>query len=148
MKKIHLLIALLVALSFTGCLEFGENEETITPTKTQVDRCRSEMYLNPSAKITPLGFKLEGSGIDDAIWFKFKTKSANLAEIFDSKVVDTSKFTNDFSSFHEMKKLKWWDVKDKNLFGGQVSLPYARFMNIGAEKTEEGYMIYIIWHET
>ena len=60
MKKTHLLTALLVALFFAGCLKFGEDEETITPSKAQVDRCRSEMYLNPSAKITPLGFKLEG----------------------------------------------------------------------------------------
>jgi len=147
-KKIHLLIALLLALSFAGCLEFGKDEETTTPTKAQVDRCRSEMHLAPSAKITPLGLKLEGSGIDDVIWFKFKTSSANLAEIFDSTIVDTSRFANEFTFVHEMNQLKWWDVKGKALFGGQVSLPNARFMNVGVKKTEEGYVIYIMWHQT
>ena len=144
----HFLMALLVALSFAGCLEFGKDEETIMPTKAQVDRCRSEMYLNPSVKITPLGFKLEGSGIDDAIWFKFKPESIDLVEIFDSKVVDISKFKNDFTFLPEMKNLKWWDVKGKKLLGEQVSLPNARVMNVGVEKTENGYMIYIMWHET
>lgn len=148
MKKMQFLMALLVALSFAGCLEFGEDKETITPTKARIDRCRSEIYLNPSTKITPLGFKLEGSGIDDAIWFKFKAESIDLAEIFDSKVVDTSKFKNDFTFLHEMKTLKWWNVKGKKLLGGQVSLPNARFMNVGVEKTEDGYKVYIMWHET
>jgi hypothetical protein len=148
MKKIHLLTVLLIALSFTGCLEFGEDEETRSPTKARVDRCRSEMYLDSSARITPLGYKLLGSGIDDAIWFKFRTESTDLAEIFDSKVVDTSKFNNDFTFSSEMKNVKWWDVKGKKLFGGQVSLPNVRYMNVGVNKTEEGYVIYVMWHET
>lgn len=148
MKKIYLLITLLAVLTFTGCLDFGEDEETTTPTKDQVNRCRSEMYLKPSVKITSLGFKLRGSGIDDAIWFKFKTDSANLAEIFDVATVDISKFEDDFKFIYEMKELKWWDVESKKLHGGQVSLPNARYMDVGAEKTEEGYVIYIMWFET
>ena len=46
-----------------------------------------------------------------------------------------------------MKGRKWWDVKGKNLLGGQVELPNVRFMNVGVEQTENGYMIYVMWHE-
>jgi len=48
---------------------------------------------------------------------------------------------------YEMKDLKWWDVKDKNLLGGKVELPKLRFMNVGIEKSNEGYLVYIMWHE-
>ncbi len=149
MRKSYLLIALLPILSFmfTGCLDFGKDEETTSPTKAQVSRCRSEMYLNPSMKITPLGFKIEGSGIDDAIWFKFKTDASDVDKIFDSKVVNTSKFKDGFTFIHKMDELKWWDVRGKKLLGGQVELPNVRFMNVGIEKNDEGYLVYIMWHE-
>jgi len=149
MRKSYLLIALLQLFSFMfmGCLDFGEDEETTSPDQTQVNRCRSEMYLNPSMKITPLGFKLEGSGIDDAIWFKFKTDVSDVQKIFDIKVVDTSKFKTGFTFIHEMKELKWWDVKNKELLGGQVELPNVRLMNVGIEKNDEGCLVYIMWHE-
>ena len=149
MRRAYLLIALLpiFSLMLTGCLNFGKDEETTSPTKDQVSRCRSEMYLNPSMKITPLGFKLGGSGIDDAIWFKFKTDISDLHEIFDGSVVDASRFKDGFTFTHEMDKLKWWDVKGKKLLGGQVELPNVRFMNVGVEKNNEGYVVYIMWHE-
>ena len=136
MRKSYMLTALLLALSLisTGCLAFGIDEETTTPTEAQLSRCRAEMYLNPSMKITPIGYKLEGSGIDDAIWFKFWTDVSGVQEIFDVKVVDTSKFKTGFTFSHEMKELKWWDVENKELLGGQVELPNVRFMNVGIEK--------------
>ncbi len=149
MTKSYQLIALSLMLVFmlTGCLDFGNDEETTTPTEAQLSRCRAEMYLNPSMKITPLGYKLEGSGIDDVIWFKFKIDVLDLQEIFDGKVVDTSKFKEGFTLIHEMRELKWWDVQSKNLFGGQVELPNVKFMNVGIEKNDEGYVVYIMWHE-
>ena len=147
MKISRLLMSLVVTLFFSGCLEFGNDEETTSPTKEQVDRCRSEMYLNPSMQITPLGYKLEGSGIDDAIWFKFRTDVSEVKELFDIKVVDTSKFHTGFSFIHDMTKLKWWDVKNNELLGGQVELPNVRFMNVGIEKNNEGFVVYIMWHE-
>lgn len=147
MKKSVLLFALSLTLFISGCLDFGNDEETTSPNKAQIERCRSEMYLNPSMQITPLGYKLEGSGIDDAIWFKFKTNISDVNNIFDSKVVDTATFKAGFIFVHEMKELKWWDVKNKNLLGGQVELPDVRFMNVGIEKNDDGYVVYIMWHE-
>ncbi|MFT5836609.1 MAG: hypothetical protein ACI9ZV_000105 [Candidatus Azotimanducaceae bacterium] len=147
MRKSCLLITLLAIISITGCLDFGNDEETTSPTKAQIDRCRHEMYLNPSIRMTPLGFKLEGSGIDDAIWLKFKTDVLNLQKIFDDKVVDATKFKEDFTLISEMSGLKWWDVQGKNLLGGQVELPNARFMHVGVEKNYENFVVYIMWHE-
>jgi len=146
--KWYLVTILLLAVFCTGCLDFGEDEETTSPTNAQVARCRSEMYLNRSVQLTPLGYKLLGSGIDDAIWFKFKPESTDLTEIFDNTVVDTFEFKSPFTFDHEMKDLQWWDVEGKTLLGGRVSLPNARYMTVGINKTEEGYVIYIMWHET
>ena len=137
--------SLLMMLLFSGCLGV-KVEETTSPTKEQVNRCRSEMYINPSIRIAPLGFK-HVRYRDDAIWFKFKTDVSDVQKIFNAKVVDTSKFQAGFTFIYEMKDLKWWDVKDKNLLGGKVELPKLRFMNVGIEKSNEGYLVYIMWHE-
>lgn len=146
MKRAWFLPIPLAILLVTGCLNFGKDEETTAPTKVQIDRCRLEMHISPSLKITPLGYKLEGLGIDDAIWFKFKTNEGNLGHIFNPMVVDASKFKKDFR-LDEAPEIKWWDVKGKKLLGGQVELPNVRFMNVGIEKSREGCAIYIMWHE-
>ncbi|NLW83104.1 MAG: hypothetical protein GXY41_01670 [Phycisphaerae bacterium] len=148
MIKKYLIIVLFSLTALTGCLKFGNDEETNTPTTDQVARCKSEMYLNSSATVIPLGYKLLGSGIDDAIWFKFKIQCTDISEIFDTKIVDITKFKHGFNFFHDMKNLEWWDVSGKDLIGGQVSLPNARCMNVGLLKIEDGYIVYIMWHET
>ncbi|MBW8016942.1 MAG: hypothetical protein FVQ82_12220 [Planctomycetes bacterium] len=144
MNKLYLLFVIPVLVG--GCLDFGDDEVTTSPTKAQVDRCRSAMYLKSSADIDPLGYMLFDSGIDGSIWFKFKSKSSDLTEIFDTKVVDVSKFQDGFTHY-EKKELKWWDVKGKKFYGGQVSLPNVRYMNVGVEKTDQGYLVYIYWYE-
>ena len=148
MKKACLvLLGSLFLISLSGCLDFGEDEETTTPNETQISRCVAEMYLNPSNKITPLGYKLLGSGIDDSIWFKFKTDSTDLSKIFDTTVVDIGKFEDNFTFLSQPKNLDWWDVNGKILLGGQLELPNVRYMNVGTDKTDDGYTIYIMWHE-
>ena len=65
MRKLYLFI-LILPISFLiliGCLDFGIDPETISSTQDQVNRCRSEMYLNPLMSISSLGFKLEDIGI-------------------------------------------------------------------------------------
>ena len=143
------LTLLLPALSVvvTGCLKYGDDVETTSPTEAQVARCRAEMCLNPALNVTPLGFKLEGSGIDDAIWFKFSTDASNVDQIFDMNAVDTAKFKDGFNFAHKMDALTWWDVNSKALLGAQVELPNARFMNVGIVRTDAGYLVYIMWHE-
>ncbi|MBN2513567.1 MAG: hypothetical protein JXB18_11570, partial [Sedimentisphaerales bacterium] len=87
------------------------------------------------------------SGIDASMYFKFKTDTTDISQIFDSSVVDAAKFQNGFT-LNTIKNVKWWDVKNKDLLGGQVSLPNAKYMNVGIEKTEKGYTVYIMWFET
>jgi len=70
-----------------------------------------------------------------------------MQNIFNDKVVDTSRFKKGFTFTHEMSELKWWDVQVKNLLGGQVELPNVRFSHIGIEKNDEGDVVYIMWHE-
>jgi hypothetical protein len=133
-----------------GCSIIGNNEMTSTPTNAQVHQCRMAMYINPSVKITPLGFRRDGSGSDSAMWFKFATTHVELADIFDSDVVDTSDFTfdNEYILLHHMNDTVWWDVKNKQLLGGQVLLPNSCVMNIGIDSDTAGYTVYIMWHET
>jgi hypothetical protein len=151
MKKLYRVVTLIAILLVTtiGCLDFsfGNDEETATPTESQVNRCRAEMYLKDTANITALGYRLEGSGIDDVIWFKFQTDAKDLAEVFDTAVVDLTQFEEN-ANIMALKDVEWWNVEGKNLFGGQVALPNARFMTVGAEQVEGGYVIYIVWNET
>lgn len=140
--------ALVPVLLLAGCLKFGRDVETTSPSASDLQRCRAEMYLEPDLDLTPLGFKLEGSGIDDAIWFKFRTEADDLSQVFQEDVVDISSFQEGFSSLYPVPGLSWWDVEGKAMYGGQVRLPLARVMNVGAVSTESGLMVYVLWHQT
>ena len=106
------------------------------------------MFLSPSATITPLGFKLHGSGIDDRIWFKFKTDSRSLSDVFDTEVVDISAFRSNYSFHIRDNNPEWWDISEFRLTGAEVSLPNVKFMHVGARRVEDGFVLYILWHET
>ncbi len=140
-------VVLLCAAS-AGCLKFGDDEETTAPSADQVARCRAEMYLTPGLKIRPLGYKLIGSGIDDAIWFKFGTDTSSAAEIFRTDIVDVSGFGEALEIQAPASKSDWWDIAGKKIHGGRVSLPNARFMSVGIASSEGQSVVYIMWHET
>ena len=146
MKKVHLVI-LLFMLSLTACLDFGDDIETASPTKEQVESCRSRMYLNPGVKIKPLGYKLQGSGIDDAVWFVFQTEGSAVDKLFLPQFIDVSQFKDGFTFQSHPKGVSWWQAEGKTFLGGQVELPKSKFMNVGIEKTDKGSVIYIMWHE-
>jgi hypothetical protein len=146
MKNVFLITSIILSVILSGCFKIGQDEETTSPTKTQISRCFSEMCLNPDLKIIPLGYRLK-SGIDAAIWFKFET-GADISEIFDSTIVDTTKFSQNYLFLNEIEGRKWWDATGKSLLGGQVQLPNARFMEVGIEKTDNGFIVYIMWLET
>ena len=144
-QKLSLLLPCLVVSS--GCLEFGRDVTTVAPSAQDVIRCRTEMYIKADAKITPEGFKLT-SGIDDAIWFRFLAHTGDIADVFETETVDASKFRSGFK-FADVSAPSWWDVAKKPLTGGQVSLPKARFMNVGFVDNEDGTLtVYVRWHET
>jgi hypothetical protein len=115
---------------------------TTTPTTATVDYCRTELHLNPSMKITPLGF-MQPFGFDQDILFKFKTDSNDISRIFDASVVDVNRFRENFTfSASEQKEPKWWDVKGKSLLGGSVQFSESS-ENIGIEKQDDGCLVYI-----
>jgi len=142
-----LLVIVCISLVITGCIDFGKDMETTSPTDQQVSKCKEIMCLNQDLNLEPLGLKSYGSGIDDAILFKFKTSAKSMEDIFDTDSVDTSSFSEDYS-FREEKGLEWWDVTDKKFTGGQVSLPNAKYMNVGLQEEDEGFIVYIYWFET
>jgi hypothetical protein len=137
----------LQAILLSGCLSFGSDEETTSPTKAQVTRCVREMYINPKIEIRPMGFKLEGSGIDDAIWFKFET-DAELANIFDSKMVDAGTFQQRSNSAAGVTGPKWWHLPQKVISSEAIALPNARYMSVYIEKHGKRHIVSIFWHET
>jgi hypothetical protein len=144
-QRLSLLLLCLVASS--GCLEFGRDVTTVTPSAQDVSRCRTEMYIKADAEITPEGFKLT-SGIDDAIWFRFLAHTGDIVDVFETGTVDVSKFRPGFT-FTDASAPSWWDVAKKPLTGGQISLPNARFMNVGFVDNEDGTLtVYVMWHET
>lgn len=107
MKRVlTLLLTFVITLSLAGCLSFGEDIETTTPTPAQLAKCKSELYLNSKTTIQPLGLYLVGSGIDDALWFKFHSDAPTIQEIFDAKVIDTNKFETNYSFYTVNKQLK------------------------------------------
>ena len=144
-RRLALLLGLLM---LCGCLDFGEKEETTSPTTKQIDACRKMIYLQLLATIKPLGLKHDATGIDLRFWFKFETTETDLSKVFDVKVVDTSLFTSTSAFVNDSQDPVWWDTKGKTTFiGGHVDLPKAKFMDVAAEKTASGYVVYISWWE-
>lgn len=136
------------ALLAAGCLRFGVDEQTSSPTSSQLARCRAVMHLKSDRKLSPLGFKLDGSGIDDRICFKFQTDSSDPAEVFDTTIVDVTKFQAGYAFLQDDEGVSWWDVRGQTFVGGQVSLPGGRFMDVGIRPVAEGAVVYICWFAT
>ena len=147
MKKCHILIFCTIAVLSTGCLDFGDDINTTSPTKKQIDDCISRMYLNPSLKIEPVGYMYQGSGMDDAICLKFYTDTNDIDTIFAKIFVDKSKFAEGFTFSQDPADLNWWDTANKTFYGAQIELPNNKFMNVGIEKVDDKYAVYIFWHE-
>lgn len=105
------------------------------------------MHLNPQAPIQGLGFKLLGSGIDDAIWFKFTSPVSDLKDLFQSPV-NIQSFAPGFRFDPRSDLPDWWDPDKKALIGGAVELPNGQYMYVGAVPQGNGFLVYIFWHET
>ena len=127
------------------CVRSRIGERALLDCRISVHNHRDEGFSHDD--LLELVQGLEGSGIDDAIWFKFSTDASNVDQIFDMNAVDTAKFKDGFNFAHKMDALTWWDVNSKALLGAQVELPNARFMNVGIVRTDAGYLVYIMWHE-
>ncbi|MBN2340477.1 MAG: hypothetical protein JXX29_12595 [Deltaproteobacteria bacterium] len=140
-------VLFLMLLFSSACLSFGKDEETTSPTPAQISRCVAEMYINPQIEIQPLGLKILGSGIDDAIWFKFET-NAPVSDMFKPDVVESSLFRHRNNSFNNGKGIKWWDIPKAGISSDQIALPNARYMTVFIKNNGKRRIVYIFWNET
>ena len=149
-KNILLIIISISFTLFAGCLQFGEEVSTDNPTQEQVAFCKSTLFLNDDIELTPIGYKLNATGIDDALWFKFSTKTKDPKKIFKEELIDSISFSDDYKFPGAYAKESWWDIKGKKVYGGQVELPSGtNFMEVGIPESDTPgeYIIYIFWFE-
>ncbi|MGC9367788.1 MAG: hypothetical protein ACP5FK_12205 [bacterium] len=130
---------------FGGCLSFGEDVETTEPSPGHISKCRRLMYLRDDLEFQGEGYKIT-HGIDVAVWFKFSTAETSASEIFIDSIVDIWRFEDSFNLYPH-QDIKWWDVKNKYLYGGVVELPQTKFMSVGMDRNPRGTTVYIFWHE-
>ncbi len=132
----------------TGCLDFGEDIVTTNPTAEQLEFCETVMHLNEELVYEPIGLKILGSGIDDAVWFCFTTKETDISKIFISEYIPPDSLNKAINIYSPDNLPNWWDTANKNLTGDTFELTGGTFISIGIAKNNTGYTIYIFWHES
>lgn len=138
----------LLLLSGTGCLNFGSDIETNSPTEEQITFCREVMHISDGIDIEPLGIRILGSGIDDAVWFKFETAESDLSALFDEEFVPADSLEGDVT-FHSGEEMpEWWDAGNRTFTGGTVPLQGGTWITVGFQKEENRTICYVFWHET
>jgi len=145
MKK---LILCILPLLGAGCLNFGDDIETVDPTEEQIAFCRSAMHIAEGVVIEPLGLKIMGSGIDDAVWFKFRTGESDFSLIFDGSSVPSDSLAGTVSFYATDGLPEWWDTGSRTFTGGTVFLGGGVWMTAGFLREVDGTVCYIFWHET
>lgn len=136
-----------ILLPSLGCLNFGDDVSTTTPTPAQIARCRAEMYLSPDSNIAAKGFHLLGSGIDDAIWFRFTAETDAIANVFQPEHVDVTTM-QPAEELESGPEETWWSTTDA-LQGARYSLPNARFMTVHYADNSDGTLeLFVAWFET
>ncbi len=147
MKKTFFSFWVVLMVLLTGCSFLGESATT-SPTKLQIKKCQNMMHLNSSDEIVPLGYMLSGFQGFYCL-YKFKTGATELQDVFDKEFVDTSKFKSGFILHTELGGgIEWWNIKNKELFGGVISLNSPQqwpAMTVGAEKTDDGFIVYVFY---
>jgi len=146
-NTLRILVAFFL-LQTTGCLDFGDDIETTDPTAEQLQFCKTVMYLNDELIYEPIGLKILGSGIDDAVWFCFTTKETDISKIFLPEYISPDSLTKAIDIYSPENMPNWWNIMDKNLSGNTIELPGGTFMSIGIEKNNNGHIVYIFWHQT
>ncbi len=147
MKSRHLLGAT-AGLLFCGCLNFGEDVLTSEPTPAQVEYCRAELHLMAGLEIEPIGLKIIGSGIDDAVWFVFRTTESDHSLIFDPSVIPADSLRGRVAFFWDESMPEWWDTENRTFEGGTLALPAGKWITAGFAPAGNGTICYVFWHET
>jgi len=131
----------------TGCLDFGEDIVTTNPTAEQLEFCETVMHLNEELVYEPIGLKILGSGIDDAVWFCFTTQETDISKIFLPEYIPSDSLNKEINIYSPENLPNWWDITDKDLIGGTFEITGGTFISIGIARNNIGYTIYIFWHE-
>lgn len=117
-------------------------------TPQQLQSCITSFHIREEAEIVPLGLKVLGSGIDDAIWFKFETDSPDPSLIFQTEFVPAETLQGETSFFGWEDMPEWWDTRNRVFSGGTVTLEYGSVMSIGFQQEPDRIICYIFYHET
>ena len=147
-RRSPVISAIVFSLLASGCLDFGDDIITDSPTADQLAFCETVMHLNEDLRYEPIGFKIIGSGIDDAVWFSFHTDETDPVSIFDSGFIPVDSLRGDVDMYSPEDMPLWWDPQGKELAGGVVALDGGRFMTVGIHRKEEGATVYIFWCES
>ena len=148
MPKTLLILSTFFLLLTTGCLDFGDDITTTNPTQEQLDFCKAVMYLNEELVYEPIGLKILGSGIDDAVWFCFTTEETDISKIFLSEYISSDSLNKTINIYSPASMPSWWDITDKNLTGNTFELPGGTYISIGLAMNKNGIIVYIFWHQT
>ncbi len=146
--KISSLAFLAIFLLIAGCLDFGSDTVTENPTSEQLNYCEAIMHIKDDLLYRPLGLKIIGSGIDDAVWFCFQTEETDPAEIFDADFVHPDSLHSSVSIYTPEDIPLWWNAADEDLFGGVFSFSGGRYMTVGIDRQENDCTVYIFWNES
>ncbi len=130
-----------------ACLDFGENILTTELTRDQLNSCRSLFHICEEAEIEPVGLRILGSGIDDAVWFKFEADVPEPGMIFHKDVVPEDLLTGQVSFYQYDDMPQWWDTRNRIFTGGTVTLESGSVMKIGYQQEPDRIICYIYYHE-
>lgn len=146
MRKTCIIIFLLI--SSPGCLSFGEDVLTENPTVEQLEYCRATLHIRDGIEIEPLGLKVLGSGIDDAVWFKFAVKETDPGLIFDPEAVPADSLGDPVSFFDPQDMPDWWDGGEYHLTGGTVSTGIGEYLRVAFRREGDSLILYVFWNES
>lgn len=141
-------IFLSLLLLTAGCLDFGSDTVTENPSPTQLIYCETVMHINEDLAYQPLGLKIIGSGIDDAVWFCFETEETDPSLIFDENFVSPDSLSSGVSIYVPENMPAWWDAKEADLYGGVFSLSAGKHMTVGIDRKENSSTVYVFWNES
>lgn len=131
---------LLMLLSMAGCLDFGDDWNTTTPTTEQRQASLRFVKLDPNdTTLKILGVKYIGSGIDNAIWLKLQVAN-------DTDFLQKYPATPIITTQHEKPDYKeaWWALGSAtNVATYQYAVTTHRLAYVWIQQHDDGQVVYI-----
>lgn len=131
---------LLILSGITGCLDFGDDWNTTTPTTEQRQASLRFVKLDPNdTTLKILGVKYIGSGIDKAIWLKLQVANdADFLQKYPATLVEHTQYGK--SSHHEA----WWKLGEAtNVTAYQYTVTTNRLAYMWIQQRDKDHVVYI-----